>query len=92
MHFIDPEQILQDALRDGSILHKDDVFLMHGPGGVGKSSVIDMFLGKIRDLTRNSTPAAIEPLLLQPIRDVSTSLFTADWQVVNYERLSCMVA
>ena len=89
---LDPEQILQAALRDGSILHKEDVFLMHGPGGVGKSSIIDMFLGKTRDLTRNSTPVAMEPLLLQPIREVSTSLFTANWQVVNYERLSCMVA
>ena len=65
---------------------------MHGPGGVGKSSIIDMFLGKTRDLTRNSTPVAMEPLLLQPIREVSTSLFTVDWQIVNYERLSCMVA
>ena len=65
--------------------------MMHGPGGVGKSSII-MFLGKTRDLTRNSTPVAMEPLLLQPIREMSTSLFTADWQVVNYERLSCMVA
>ena len=89
---LDPEQILQAALRDGSILHKEDLFLMHGPGGVGKSSIIDMFLGKTRDLTRNSTPVAMEPLLLQPIREVSTSLFTADWQIVNYERLSCMVA
>ena len=89
---LDPEQILQAALRDGSILHKEDVFLMHGPGGVGKSSIIDMFLGRARDLARNSTPVAMEPLLLQPIREVSTSLFTADWQVVNYERLSCMVA
>ena len=89
---LDPEQILQAALRDGSILHKEDLFMMHGPGGVGKSSIINMFLGKTRDLTRNSTPVAMEPLLLQPIREVSTSLFAADWQVVNYERLSCMVA
>ena len=98
-YFVDPvEPILEAALRDGFIPHKDDMFLFHGPGGVGKSSVIDMFLGKTRDLTRNSTQLATEPLHLQPvqevsnIREISTSLFTGDWQVVNYERMSRMIA
>ena len=74
------------------------MFLFHGPGGVGKSSIIDMFLGKTRDLTRNSTQLVPEPLHLQPIqevsniREISTSLFTADWQVVNYEHMSRMIA
>ena len=51
-----------------------------------------MFLGTKRDLIRISTPVATEPLHLTPIRDVSTSTFTADWQRVNYERLSRMIA
>ena len=59
---------------------------------MGKSSLIAMFLGTQRDLIRISTPVATEPLHLTPIRDVSTSTFTADWQRVNYERLSRMIA
>ena len=51
-----------------------------------------MFLGTQRDLIRISTPVATEPLLLIPIRDVSTSRFTAKWERVDYERLSHMVA
>ena len=84
--------ILQAALQEGFIPHRDDKFLIHGPGGVGKSSLIAMFLGTQRDLIRISTPVATEPLHLTPIRDVSTSTFTADWQKVNYERLSRMIA
>ena len=88
----DPAYILQEALREGSIPHRDDKFLIHGPGGVGKSSLIAMFLGTQRDLIRISTPVATEPLHLTPIRDVSTSMFTAKWERVDYERLSHMVA
>ena len=51
-----------------------------------------MFLGTQRDLIRISTPVATEPLHLTPIRDVSTSRFTAKWERVDYERLSYMVA
>ena len=86
------ETILQAALQEGYIPHRDDKFLIHGPGGVGKSSLIAMFLGTQRNLIRISTPVATEPLHLAPIRDVSTSTFTADWQRVNYERLSRMIA
>ena len=86
------EQILQAALQDGFIPHKDDKFLFHGPGGVGKSSLIDMFLGKQRDLVRISTPVAMKPLHLTPIRDVSTKTVTANWEEVNYDRLSRMLA
>ena len=86
------ETILQAALQEGFIPHRDDKFLIHGPGGVGKSSLIAMFLGTQRDLIRISTPVATEPLHLTPIRDVSTSTFTADWQRVNYERFSRMIA
>ena len=86
------ETILQAALQEGFIPHRDDKFLIHGPGGVGKSSLIAMFLGTQRDLIRISTPVATEPLHLTPIRDVSTSTFTADWQRLNYERLSRMIA
>ena len=67
------EQILQAALQEGCIPHKDDKFLFHGPGGVGKSSLIKMFLGTKRSLVRISTPLAIEPIHLTPVRDVSTS-------------------
>ena len=86
------EQILQATLQDGFIPHKDDKFLFHGPGGVGKSSLIDMFLGKQRDLVRISTPVAMKPLHLTPIRDVSTKTVTANWEEVNYDRLSRMLA
>ena len=86
------ETILQAALQEGFIPHRDDKFLIHGPGGVGKSSLIAMFLGTQRDLIRISTPVATEPLHLTPIRDVSTSTFPADWQRVTYERLSRMIA
>ena len=87
-----PQYILQCALQEGSIPHRDDKFLIHGPGGVGKSSLIAMFLGTKRDLIRISTPVATEPLHLTPIRDVSTSRFTAKWERVDYERLSHMIA
>ena len=87
------EQILQAALQEGYIPHRDDKFLIHGQGGVGKSSLIAMFLGTQRDLIRISTPVATtKPLHLAPTQDVSISKFTADWQRVNYERLSHMIA
>ena len=85
-------KILKAALRDGFIPHKDDKFLSHGPGGAGKSSLIAMFLGKQRDLIRISTPVANRPLHLSPIREVSTTTYTADWEEVDYSRLSKMVA
>ena len=89
----DPTEIaLQAALQEGFIPHRDDKFLIHGPGGAGKSSLIAMFCGTQQDLIRISTPVATEPLHLTPIRDVSTSTYTADWQRVNYERLSRMIA
>ena len=59
---------------------------------MGKSSLVAMFLGTQRDLIRISTPVATEPLHLTPIRDVSTSRFTAKWERVDYERLSHMIA
>ena len=68
------------------------MFLIHGPGGVGKSSLISMFLGEERDLIRVSTAVAEEPLQVCPVREVSTSMFTADWERVDYDRLPRMVA
>ena len=92
-HNTDPiEQYLKSALKDGFIPHKDDLFLFHGAGGVGKSSLISLFLGKQRDLVRNSTAVAEEPLHVCPVRDVSTETFTSNWEEVNTFRLSRMVA
>ncbi|CAI8056520.1 hypothetical protein GBAR_LOCUS30802 [Geodia barretti] len=71
---------------------RDDLFLIHGPGGVGKSSLISMFLGKQRDLARVSTAVAEESLHLCPVRDVSTSTFTGQWELVDIDRQARMVA
>ena len=84
--------ILQAALEEGYIPHKDDKFLFHGPGGVGKSSLISMFLGTQRDLTRVSTSVAEEPLHLTPARDVTNQRYTADWKIVDYSCHSLMIA
>ena len=60
---------------------------------MGKSSIIDMLLGKMRDLTRNSTPFAMEPIHLQLVpRDVSNQRLNANWECVDYGRLSGMIA
>ena len=80
---VPPELILEAALLDGYILHSDDKFLIHGPGGVGKSSLIAMFLNTVLQLIRISTPVAMQPIHLIPIRDVSTSRFTANWERVT---------
>ena len=87
-----PAYYLREAMEEGYIPHKDDLFLIHGPGGVGKSSLIAMFLGKQRDLTRVSTPVAEESLHLCPVRDVSTSLLTDQWEHVDIDRQARMVA
>ncbi|CAI8012668.1 hypothetical protein GBAR_LOCUS8114, partial [Geodia barretti] len=95
LHFMiisDPTAILREAMKDGYIPHKDDLFLIHGPGGVGKSSLISMFLGKQRDLARVSTAVAEESLHLCPVRDVSTSTLTDQWEVVDIDRQARMVA
>ena len=86
------DKYLRDALKDGYIPHKDDLFLIHGPGGVGKSSLIAMFLGKQRDLVRVSTGVADESIHLCPIRNVSTLMFTSQWELVNIDRQLRMVA
>ena len=83
---------MREALKDGYIPHKDDLFLIHGPGGVGKSSLISMFLGKQRHLARISTAVAEESIHLCPVRDVSTSTFTDQWEVVDIDRQARMVA
>ena len=86
------EKYLKIALKDGYIPHKDDVFLIHGPGGVGKSSLIAMFIGKLRDLVRVSTPVAEESLHVSSVRDVSTSMYTDEWELVDIDRQARMVA
>ena len=83
---------MREALKDGYIPHKDDLFLIYGPGGVGKSSLISMFLGKQRHLTRVSTAVAEESVHVCPVRDVSTSSFTDQWEVVDIDRQARMVA
>ena len=92
-HPPDPaEYYLNAALQDGFIPHKDDLLLFHGPGGVGKSSLIAMLLGKRRKLVRDSTAVAEEPLHVCPARDVSNQTFTADWELVGNDRMSRMIA
>ena len=59
---------------------------------MGKSSLISMFLGKQRHLARVSTAVAEESVHLCPIRDVSTSTFTDQWEVVDIDRQARMVA
>ena len=86
------EKYLKAALKDGYIPHKDDLFLIQGPGGVGKSSLISMFLGKQRDITRISTAVAEESLHISPVRDVSTTMLTNEWKVVDIDRQAQMVA
>ena len=91
--FIEPvDKYLKAALQDGFIPHKDDLFLFHGPGGVGKSSLITMLLGKRRKLVRDSTAVAEEPLHVCPTRDVLNQTFTADWELVGNDRMSRMIA
>ena len=90
--YIDATRILKTALKDGYIPHKDDLFLIHGPGGVGKSSLISMFLGKQRDLARVSTVVAEESVHVHPVRDVSTSTFTDQWDLVDLDCQAHMVA
>ena len=51
-----------------------------------------MFLGKQRHLTRVSTAVAEESLHLCPVRDVSTSTFTDQWELVDIDRQSRMIA
>ena len=86
------KKYLKAALKDGYIPHKDDLFLIHGPGGVGKSSLIAMFLGKQKDLVRVSTAVAEESINLCPVRDLSTSTFTGQWELVDIDRQTRMVA
>ena len=51
-----------------------------------------MFLGKQRDLARVSTAVAEESVHVCPVRDVSTSTFTDQWEVVDIDRQARMVA
>ena len=51
-----------------------------------------MFLGRQRHLARVSTAVAEESIHLCPIRDVSTSTFTDQWEVVDIDRQARMVA
>ena len=59
---------------------------------MGKSSLISMFLGKRRDLARVNTAVADESLNVCPVRDVSTSMFTDKWELVDIDRQARMVA
>ena len=59
---------------------------------MGKSSLISMFLGKQRHLARVSTAVAEESIHVCPVRDVSTSTFTDQWELVDIDRQARMVA
>ena len=68
------------------------MFLLFGPGGVGKSSLIALIINAQLQLIRISTPVATHPVHLMRVRDVSSSRFTIDWELVNSDRLSRMIA
>ena len=94
-HSTDPTtstSILKKALQKGYILHRDDKFLIFGPGGVGKTSLMALFINASLQLIRISTPIATDPLHLTLVRDVSSSRFTTDWKLVTHDRLSRMTA
>ena len=74
------------------LIFSDDKFLIHGPRGVGKSSLIDVLINTVLQLFCISTPVATQPIHLTPIRDVSTSRFIADWERVNYDCWSRIIA
>ena len=68
------------------------MFLIFGPGGVGKSSLIALIINAQLQLIRISTPVATHPVHLTPVRDVSSSRFTIDWELVTSDRLSRTMA
>ena len=80
--------ILETALQEGYTLHRDDKFLIFGPGGVGKSSLMALIINALLQLIRISTPVATHPFHFTPVRDVSSSRFTTDWELVTFDRLS----
>ena len=59
---------------------------------MGKSSLLSMILGKQRKLVRDSTVFAEEPLHMCPVRDESDQTFTADWEIVENDHLSPLLA
>ena len=56
---------------------------------MGKSSLIEMFFGDQRNLTRVSTPVATKPI---HVRDISTKIFTNKWERVDYKRHCRIIA
>ena len=83
---------LTAAFKDVYIPHKDNLFLICGPGGVDNSSLISIFLGKQRDLTCVSTAVTEDSIHLCPVRDVSTSTFTDQCELVDIDCQAHMVA
>ena len=84
--------ILQAALQEGFTIHQDDLFLIFGPGGVGKSSLIALIINAQLQLIRISTPVATHPVHLTTVRDVSSSRYTIDWELETSDRLSQTMA
>ena len=77
-------------MREGYTPRRDNTFLIVGPGGSGKTTLIDRFLGEDLDPLRRSTK-----LGMHPIRTISLLRFSVKgkvWKRVNLDNLSEMIA
>ena len=83
-------EIINAAMKNGFILRRDNKFLIVGPGGSGKSTLMARLLGLLVDGIRRSTNLATHP-----VRTISVSRISRKgrvWEVVDLDRLSDMVA
>ena len=77
-------------MKNGFILRRDNKFLIVGPGGSGKTTLMARLLGLLVDGIRRSTNLATHP-----VRTISVSRISKRgkmWEVVDLDRLSDMVA
>ena len=82
--------IINAAMKNGFTLRRDNKFLIVGPGGSGKSTLMARLLGLLVDGIRRSTNLATHP-----VRTISVSRISRRgrvWEVVDLDGLSDMVA